>query len=70
LTTDHPTAEQREETRRAAFLALVSAQDEGNTVKSSRELVARRFGLREEHVRAIEREGLSTQWPPLGADAG
>jgi hypothetical protein len=70
LTTDHTTATQREETRRAAFLALVSAQDEGNTVKTSRELVGRRFGLREEHVRAIEREGLTNQWPPLGADAG
>jgi hypothetical protein len=70
LTTDDFTASQREETRRAAFLALVIAQDEGNTVRSSRELVARRFGLGEEHVRAIEREGLTNQWPPLGTHAG
>ena len=70
MTTQAPTDAQREETRRAAFLALVTAQDEGNTVKTSRELVARRFGLGEEHVRAIEREGLTNEWPPLGADAG
>jgi hypothetical protein len=70
LTTEDPTAAERELTRRAAFLALVTAQDEGNTVKTSRELVARRFGLREEHVRAIEREGMANQWPPLGPDAG
>jgi hypothetical protein len=69
-TTENSTDAQREETRRAAFLALVTAQDEGNTVKTSRELIARRFGLREEHVRAIEREGMTHQWPPLGADAG
>ena len=70
MTTENPTAAQREQTWRAAFLALVTAQDEGNTVKTSRELVARRFGLREEHVRAIEQEGMANQWPPLGADAG
>ena len=70
MTTENPTAARREQTWWAAFLALVTAQDEGNTVKTSRELVARRFGLEEEHVRAIEREGLTNQWPPLGADAG
>jgi hypothetical protein len=70
LTTENPTATQREQTRRAAFLALVSSQDEGNTVKTSRELVARRFGLEVKHVLAIEREGVTNQWPPLGADAG
>ncbi len=66
MTTDHPTAGHQDETHRAAFLALVTAQDEGNTVKSSRELVARRFGLRDDYVRAIEREGIANQWPPLG----
>ena len=70
MTTDHPTAGHRDETRRAAFLALVTARDEGNTVKSSRELVARRFGLREDHVRAIEREGIDNRWPPLAAGPG
>jgi hypothetical protein len=69
LTTD-PVAAGPEETRRAAFRALVAAQGAGNTVKSSREHVARRFGLRDEHVRAIEREGIENNRPPLGGDAG
>ena len=63
-------AAEREQTRRAAFLALVATQDEGHTVKSSREHVARRVGLRVVHVRAIEREGITNNWPPLGGDAG
>jgi hypothetical protein len=47
------------------FLALVEAQDRDMTVAQSRKLVADRFGLTERQVRAIEREGLDRQWPPL-----
>jgi len=54
-----------EESRRAAFLALVASQDAGGTARSSRELAARRFGLRGEQVRAIGREGIENNWPPL-----
>jgi hypothetical protein len=46
-------------------LALVEAQDRDMTVAQSRKLVADRFGLSESQVRAIEREGLDRQWPPL-----
>lgn len=54
-----------EEVRKAAFLALVEAQDGELSVAQSRELVAQRFNLTEEQVRQIEREGLAGQWPPL-----
>ena len=63
------TADEREQTYRAAFLALVETQDAGHTVRSSREHVARQFGLRVDQVVAIEREGIDNQWPPLGRDA-
>jgi hypothetical protein len=69
MNTDGTPPAQAEEARRAAFRALVASQDAGDTVRSSRELVARRFGLREEQVRSIEREGIENNWPPLGGDA-
>jgi hypothetical protein len=52
--------------RRAIFAALVDAQDEGQSVASSREQVAARYGISVEQVQAIEREGLDHGWPPLG----
>ncbi len=52
--------------RMEVFLALVEAGDRGLTVPQSRKTVAERFGISEEQVRRIEREGLDGNWPPLG----
>jgi hypothetical protein len=52
--------------RMEIFLALVEAQDSHMTVAQSRDAIARRFGIAEEQVRRIEREGLDANWPPLG----
>jgi hypothetical protein len=54
-----------ESRRQEVFLALVDAQDHDMAVAQSRQLVAERFGITEEQVREIEREGLDRQWPPL-----
>jgi hypothetical protein len=54
------------EQRMAVFLALVEAQDREMTVPESRKATAERFGLSEQQVRRIEREGLDGGWPPLG----
>ena len=54
------------EQRRALFVALVAAQDEGLSVWDSRELIARRFAVDVKAVRAIEDEGLNGKWPPFG----
>jgi len=54
-----------EERRKQIFLELVAAQDQDLGVAPSRRLVAERFGISEEQVRQIEREGLDRQWPPL-----
>ena len=51
--------------RKEIFEALVDAQDHDMTVAQSRQLIAERFGLTEEQVRQIEREGLDRLWPPL-----
>ena len=51
-----------EETRREIFLALVEAQDRRVSVPESREEVARQFGVSEEQVRQIEREGIDGDW--------
>jgi DNA-directed RNA polymerase sigma subunit (sigma70/sigma32) len=51
--------------RKEIFLALVDAQDREMTVEQSRREVAERFGVSENQVRAIEREGLDKSWPPL-----
>jgi hypothetical protein len=52
--------------RMEVFLALVEAQDSAMTVAQSRKAVAERFGIEQEQVRRIEREGLEGNWPPLG----
>ncbi|HVK10956.1 MAG TPA: hypothetical protein VM597_19455 [Gemmataceae bacterium] len=52
--------------RKAVFAAVVMAQDDGFSVEKARSLVARRFGMTESDVKAIEREGLNKVWPPLG----
>ena len=51
--------------RKEIFLALVDAQDHEMTVEQSRREVAERFGVSENQVRAIEREGLHKSLPPL-----
>ena len=51
--------------RQGIFAAVVAAQDDGFSVEMARSLIARRFGVTEIAVKAIEREGLGKQWPPL-----
>jgi len=51
--------------RREIFLAIVDAQDRDLTVAQSRVLVSEKFGINENQVRDIEREGLDNGWPPL-----
>jgi hypothetical protein len=53
------------ERRRAIFRALVEAQDGGLSVAAARAEVGSRFEVTETQVKAIEREGLDQQWPPL-----
>ena len=54
-----------EERRKELFLALVDAQDHDMPVAQSRKAIAQRFGVSEDQVRQIEREGLDNNWPPL-----
>jgi hypothetical protein len=51
--------------RKELFLELVDAQDHDIPVAQSRQLMAQRFGVSEQQVRHIEREGLDNGWPPL-----
>jgi hypothetical protein len=54
-----------ESQRKEIFAALVAAQDLQMTVAESRRMVCEQFGLTEEQVRQIEREGMDRGWPPL-----
>ena len=54
------------ERRMEIFQSLVESQDAGMTVAQSRQATAERFGVSEQQVCQIEREGLDGQWPPLG----
>jgi hypothetical protein len=54
-----------EPVRKEIFSALVEAQDQEMPVIESRREIARRFGISDEELRAIEREGLDNDWPPL-----
>jgi hypothetical protein len=54
-----------EDRRKEIFLALVEAQDRELSVAQSRQQVAEQFGVSENEIRQIEREGLDQQWPPL-----
>ena len=54
-----------ESQRKEIFLAIVDAQDRDLTVAQSRVLVSEKFGINENQVRDIEREGLDNGWPPL-----
>jgi hypothetical protein len=51
--------------RKEIFLALVDAQDHAMSVAQSRQVIAQHFGVTEDQVRQIEREGLDRLWPPL-----
>ncbi len=57
-----------ESTRREVFLSLVSLQDGGVAVITSREQVAASYQISVSLVQLIEREGLRKQWPPLNRD--
>jgi len=54
-----------ESRRKEIFLALVDIQDHEMEVPQSRKLIAERFGVTEQQIKDIEREGLDGQWPPL-----
>jgi hypothetical protein len=56
---------QADQLNRAAFRALVDAQDRGLSVPASRKAVAKKFDWSEDDVRAVEEEGLTRGWPPL-----
>jgi hypothetical protein len=51
--------------RKEIFLALVEAQDSGESVAQSRKQIAEQFGVTEQLLRRIEQEGLDNGWPPL-----
>lgn len=51
--------------RREVFLRLVEVQDGGTSVAESRQLVAQQFDLSVDEVMGIEREGITSRWPPL-----
>ena len=51
--------------RKEVFLALVDAQDHAMGVADSRKAMAQKFGITEDQVRRIEKEGLANEWPPL-----
>ena len=51
--------------RKEIFMALVETQDQEVGVARSRRVVAERFSVTEDLVRAIEEEGLDQEWPPL-----
>jgi hypothetical protein len=54
-----------EPVRKEIFSALVEAQDQEMPVAESHREIARRFGISDEVLRAIEREGLDNDWPPF-----
>ena len=51
--------------KKEIFLALVEAQDQGQSVQKSREIVAKRFRVAAREVLLIEGEGMEKEWPPL-----
>ena len=54
-----------DERRQEIFFALVTAQDQSMDVAQSRQYVAQHYGVKEDDVRQIEREGIDKNWPPL-----
>ena len=51
--------------RKDVFLRLVETQDGGTSVVDSRQRMAEEFGISVDEVMTIEREGISSRWPPL-----
>lgn len=47
------------------FLELVQAQDEGTSVRESRERLMQKYGLTLEQIRMIEDTGRANTWAPL-----
>lgn len=47
------------------FRALVTLQDRGEAVETSRARVSLQFGITREELADIEREGIAESWPPL-----
>ncbi len=62
---DEPTVVETPDRRKEIFLAVVEAQDSGMGVAASRAAMGERFGVSEDEVRDIEREGLDQKWPPF-----
>jgi hypothetical protein len=60
-----PKAADPDAARKAIFAALVALQDRGVAAGTSRRKVAESFGISDQLVAAVEREGLDKQWPPL-----
>jgi hypothetical protein len=65
VTPDDPAEMIPADQRQVIFRAVVEAQDGGMTVEASRADAVDRFGVTADQVKAIEREGLDNQWPPL-----
>ncbi len=65
MTPRKPVERLAEPKRKEIFLALVEAQDQKMSVARSREVIAEQFGVDDEQIKQIEREGLDNQWPPL-----
>ena len=51
--------------RKAIFRLLVLGHDHAMSVAESRAMVRDRFGVSDDAVRRIEREGIAGGWPPL-----
>jgi hypothetical protein len=47
------------------FRALVEAQDGGMPAAVSRRVIAKRYGLDQDQIAEVEREGMDSDWPPL-----
>lgn len=54
-----------DEQRQEIFRTLVELQDAGRETEQSRKWVAAQFSVAVNVVQAIEREGITKQWPPL-----
>jgi hypothetical protein len=60
------TSDTTTETRKKdLFLKLVESQDGGASVSASRKQMAEEFSITVDEVVSIEREGISSRWPPL-----
>jgi hypothetical protein len=65
MTAPAQAVEPDEDTRKAAFAAVVALQDQGIPAGHCRVVVAQKYGLGVREVRQVEREGLAKKWPPL-----